>query len=221
MAESVFLDLMSAAITATDGTEGEALTMFELELLGRNDPELVWSLFEPVRAPLLRRLYGMAKHQLDQSVSEASPKGLHPIARTAAGMASESNETADSSATSHTSRIASQHSAVSPITGQRRITQPRAHSPRGARSAQDVLMSIGGKKSHLDWLTNHRGVPIGDLTYFGLENSHDEAPMFQRFARRLMDSGIPKTGRSSDTVRRFITPDEADRMWLDLMQEVA
>jgi hypothetical protein len=220
MSDTVFVDLMAAAITATNGTENEALTMFELQLLERRDPQLVWDLFEPVRVPLLRRLYGMAKHQIEQA-SEAQPDRV-PQSFNAVGMASELDETADSPAGRLPTHQQPRHSVVSTLPAHRRVSTPaRSRSPRGARSAQDVLISIGGKKSHLDWLTNHRGVPIGDLTYYGLENSHDEAPMFQRFARRLMESGIPKTDRSSDVVRKFITPDEADRIWLDLMKEVA
>lgn len=219
MNETVFLDLMSAAISGTDGTEAEALTMFELQLLERNDPRLVWELFEPVRTMLLRRLYRMAQYQIEQ-VSEAQPS--HALSSIwAPGTASEPDATADSSELHRPTRAGGKHSAVAALTHRRVPTHARPRSPRGARSAQDVLISIGGKKSHLDWLTNHRGVPIGDLTYYGLENSHAEAPMFQRFAQRLMDSGIPKTDRSSDVVRKFITPDEADRIWLDILKEVA
>jgi hypothetical protein len=221
MNDNTYIDLMSAAITNTDGTETEALTMFELQLLERNDPRLVWELFEPVRLTLLRRLYGMARHQIEQPVSEAQPSIEEQQPLKAFGTAPETNDTADSSGTGQSSHSRPQRSAVSPFTTQRRVASARNRSPRSARSAQDVLMTIGGRKSHLDYLTNHRGMPIGDLTYMGLANSHDEAPMFQRFAQRLMDSGIPKTGRAGDVVRRFITPDEADRMWLDLMKEAA
>jgi hypothetical protein len=222
MNDNTYIDLMSAAITNTDGTETEALTMFELQLLERNDPRLVWELFEPVRLTLLRRLYGMARHQIEQDhISEAQPSVVIQSKASSSGTAPEPDDTADSSAIAMPTQKYSQRSAVSPFTTQRRVASARNRSPRSARSAQDVLMTIGGRKSHLDYLTNHRGMPIGDLTYMGLANSHDEAPMFQRFAQRLMDSGIPKTGRAGDVVRRFITPDEADRMWLDLMKETA
>ncbi len=222
MTDSVFIELMSAAISTTDGSEEDALAMFELQLLERNDPRLVWDLFEPVRVPLLRRLYGMARHQIEQD-SEAQPTVSHASSTGTAGTASEPYETADSPDVAGSLRAGPRHSAVSDLGARRRLTpsHTRSRSPRSTRSAQDVLISIGGKKSHLDWLTNHRGVPIGDLTYYGLANSHDEAPMFQRFASRLMDSGIPKSDRASDVVRKFITPDEADRIWLDLIKEVA
>lgn len=220
MNDGAFLELMTAAIAETDGSEGEALVMFEIHLLTRNNPQLVWDLFAPVRAVVLHRLYGMAKYQAD---SDAQPK---PTVNTKLppGAASEPYETADSSTPILNPQSRTQHSTVSDFDHRRRITPSRARqsrSPRGARSAQDVIISIGGKKSHLDWLTNHRGIPIGDLTYYGLANSHDEAPLFQRFAGRLMDSGIPKSDRGSDVVRKFITPDEADRIWLDLLKEVA
>lgn len=224
MSDSAFLELMSAAIAATDGTEDEALAMFEGQLLERNDPRLVWDLFEPVRGMLLRRLYGMARHQIEQ-VSEAQPNSPLHLSMLETGAASESYEMADSPDIGQASQSAARHSTGSGLDDHRRRITPsharRSHSPRGARSAQDVIISIGGKKSHLDWLTNHRGIPIGDLTYYGLANSHDEAPLFQRFASRLMESGIPKSDRAADVVRKFITPDEADRIWLDLMKEVA
>jgi hypothetical protein len=220
MKQGACIELMIRAIAETDGSEAEALVMFEIHLLARNNPQLVWDLFAPVRAVVLRRLYDMAKYQAD---SDARPN-LHLDTNVATGTASEPYETADSSTAPLNLHKNGQHSTVSDFDHRRRITPSRtrqSRSPRGARSAQDVIISIGGKKSHLDWLTNHRGIPIGDLTYYGLANAHDEAPLFQRFAARLMDEGIPKSDRGSDVVRRFITPDQADRIWLELLKEVA
>jgi hypothetical protein len=215
-----FIDIMSEAITGTDGTEGEAFALFELNLLTRGDPELVWQLFEPVRLMVLRRLYRMAQYRLDnpseaESIGEASSK-------LETGMASEPLETADSPHTAQQSRFTAEHSAVSPISILTKSpARRRKHSPRNQTSVQEAIMNVGGRKSHLDWITNNRGLPIGDCTYIGLENFDQESPIVQRYARRLMETGLPKTGRSTDVVRRFITPDEADRIWSEMLREVA
>lgn len=216
-----FLEMMAEAITDTDGTEGEALAMFELNLLAVGDPELVWQLFEPVRLVLLRRLYRMAQYRLDNP-SEAEPDFPAVAPRGDTGTASETLETADSSPPNQQSAHRAQHSAVSPISIMTRSpARRRTHSPRNQASVQEAIMNVGGRKSHLDWITNTRGLPIGDCTYIGLENFAEESPIVQRYARRLMETGIPKTGRSTDIVRRFITPDEADRIWSEMLRKVA
>ena len=214
-----FVELMDAAIASTDGTEQEAFAMFELRLMEHRDPQLVWELFEPVRTTVLRRLYGMAKYQSERNSEAESRVGQTSSAE---HIGADSVETVDSPTRNTSTRSADRRSTVSDFDGRRTIRPSvRSRSPRGIHSAQDVIMSIGGKKSHLDWITNHRGLPIGDLTYYGLANCSDESPIVARYARRLMESGIPKSGRQSDVVRRFITPEEADRIWLDLLKEVA
>ena len=221
MDQEPFIELMCAAISCTDGVEVSAFAEFETRLLDKNDPQLVWDLFQPVREPLLRRLYGMAMHQLKQA-SEAQPTPTVISPSLHSRTASETQETVDSSVAGQPIHVDQMHSTVStPRQRLAPVAMARSRSARSARSAQDVIMAIGGRKSHLDWIHNHRGRPIGDLTYMGLANAHDEAPLFQRYAHRLMEFGIPRTGREGDVVRRFITPDEADRMWLDLMKEAA
>lgn len=217
-----FLEMMAEAITGTDGTEGEALAMFELNVLAVGDPKLVWQLFEPVRLVLLRRLYRMAQYRIDNP-SEAEPTVGTSSRGSQLGTASETLETADSSSgRQQEPRAATQHSAVSPISIMTKSpARRRTHSPRNQASVQEAIMNVGGRKSHLDWITNTRGLPIGDCTYIGLENFEQESLIVQRYARRLMETGIPKTGRSTDIVRRFITPDEADRIWSDMLREVA
>jgi hypothetical protein len=114
------------------------------------------------------------------------------------------------------------HPVAAPISGRRVATQaPQSRSPRSMRSAQAVIMDIGGRKSQLDRITDHHGTPIGDLNYFALANAHDETPMFQQFAKLLMESGMPKSERQTDVARKFYSPEEADRMWLDLFKKVA
>jgi hypothetical protein len=111
MDDTGFVDMMAAAIAESNGTEAEALVMFELHLLERDDPRLVWELFAPVRLTLLRRLYGMALHQLHQT-SEAQPK-LIAEPNFHSGTTSETFETADSPAELQSSQSKPRHSTVS------------------------------------------------------------------------------------------------------------
>ena len=240
MDEGFFVALMAEAITAT-GNKPDALAMFELQLLERQDPQLVWDLFRPVRGILLGRLYGMATYQLEQPVSEAQPSDVaesptyyngtasgssseaQPTSSSSPtpdpGTASEPHETTDRPAQSHSTQHRQRHSVVSPL---RRVapTTSRNRSPRSAASAQGVLMSIGGRRSRLDSIHDRRGNPIGSLTRGGLEIWIEEEPIYQRYAQRLIEV-LPMSSRQSDIVRRFVTPDEADRWWLDLFKNDA
>lgn len=218
MTEGVFLELMTAAIAESDGSEAEALTMFGVLLLEKNDPRLVWDLFEPVRGVLLRKLYRQAQYQLQQA-SEVQPV---PSVQSSvvSGTASEPNETADGPEAMHATQREGGHSAVS-LDDRRKTIVKSKPRVRSQTSAQHVLMDVGGRKSHLDSIIDRHGNPVGNLNYYGLANMHDEQPIIQAFVNRLMEGGMPKSDRASDIARKFYTPDQADRWWLECLKAVA
>ncbi len=212
--------LMRSAITVTNGKPDEVFPMFEVELLEMRDARLVWDLFEQVRDMTLRRLYGMAKWQIENENSGVPSAQQHSDAHAdlqQQDAPEPENEADDRSPGATFTQRPPQHSSASSIAKYPRevvFRHPGNHNRRSAQSAISVVQTVGGRKSYLDTITNNRGTPVGDMTYEGLQNANDESPIFREYASLLMGAGLPRTGKMDDTVRKYITPDEGDRMWL-------
>ena len=188
-------DLMAKA--SKDTTDQTVIFLeFERLLLAEDDPQLVWDLFVDVRRIVVKRLYEHVDNLTRGGAQrDASPQTTRQPAAGSGGAHS----------TAATQRV------VQP-TGTRGVTVSGRPRGRSAETARASMMAQGARLSALDTVRDHNGVPLGMLTYVGVERFGKLSAVYRVLAGFILETGLPNTGRKSDVVENYVTPDEADTL---------